>query len=99
YGFAIFVRRTRHLYFALATFAFAEIVYTVLRNWDGFSGGVGAESFVSTPLVLFGHRFRGDGSVFWLLLGVLVVVLLIGTFIARSPVEREAVAGRDNTVV
>ena len=36
---------------------------------------------------------------FWLFLGCLALVLLLGAMIERSPLRREAIAGRDNLLV
>ncbi len=40
-----------------------------------------------------------DKDVFWLFFGALIVVLLLGVMIERSPLRRDAISGRDNLLV
>ena len=51
------------------------------------------------PVLLRLHLRHAVPRVFWLWLGALGVVLLLTIFVARSPLQREAIAGRDQDVV
>jgi branched-chain amino acid transport system permease protein len=94
----LLVRRSQQFYFAIATLAVTSIGTEVFRNWRDFTGPNGNRNGISPPNIL-GHEFLEDSSVFWLFLGVLAGVLLLATFIERSPLRREAMAARDNPTV
>lgn len=92
------VRRAQHFYFAIATLALESIGHTVFKEWTAFTGPNGTTVGVR-PASLGGREFLLEDEVFWLFLGALALVLLLATLIERSPVRREAVAGRDNFLV
>lgn len=91
-------RNTKEFYFAIATLAATQIGMLFFRRATWFTGPNGTVAGVDPPK-LFGHTFLADGEVFWLLLGGLAIVLLIGIFLERSPLRRSAIAVRDNEVV
>jgi len=97
-GVAFVVRRTKELYFAIATLALGQIGQTVFSRWEGFSGSSGQILGVIPPNI-FGKNFTKDGEIFWLFLGVLAAVLLLVALIVRSPFGRDTIAARDNPVV
>jgi branched-chain amino acid transport system permease protein len=92
------VHRSQQLYFAIATLAVTSVGADVFSKWKGFAGSNGTTTGISPPK-LFGHVFLKDKQVFWLFLGCLALVLLLGAMIERSPLRREAIAGRDNLLV
>jgi branched-chain amino acid transport system permease protein len=98
FGVGILVHRSQELYFAIATLAVTSVGADVFSKWKGFAGSNGTTTAIIPPK-LFGHTFLKDKQVFWLFLGCLTIVLLLGALIERSPLRREAIAGRDNLLV
>lgn len=96
--FAVLVRRSNHLYFAIATLGLSEIGVIVFSRWQGLGGIDGTRIGVPKP-ELFGFRFDTTILGFWLALGALVIVLSITALIERSPARREIIAFRDSPVV
>ncbi|MDI2127316.1 branched-chain amino acid ABC transporter permease [Yinghuangia seranimata] len=90
--------RAQHFAFAIGTLAVSQVgvvVFSRTSDFTGVNGQVTGLPYAS----LFGHTFDSDRSVFWLFLGVLTLVLLLGVFLERSPLGREAVAARDGETV
>jgi branched-chain amino acid transport system permease protein len=98
FAVGILVHRSQELYFAIATLAVTSVGADVFSKWKGFAGSNGTTTAIIPPK-LFGHTFLKDKQVFWLFLGCLTIVLLLGALIERSPLRREAIAGRDNLLV
>jgi branched-chain amino acid transport system permease protein len=98
FGVGVLVHRSQQLYFAIATLAVTSVGADVFSKWSGFAGRNGTTTAIIPPK-LFGHTFLKDKQVFWLFLGCLALVLLLGALIERSPLRREAIAGRDNLLV
>jgi ABC-type branched-subunit amino acid transport system ATPase component/ABC-type branched-subunit amino acid transport system permease subunit len=98
-AFALLVRRASHFYFAIATLGLSEIVLEVLRKWTEFSGATGDTTAGIRHISLFGYPLDNPYRIFWVWFGALALVLLITIFLARSPVQREAIATRDQDVV
>jgi branched-chain amino acid transport system permease protein len=97
-GFAVLLRKANDLYFAIATLGFAEIGLLVCRKWESFGGIDGDRIGVPKPS-LFGLKLSQQSDVFWLILAVLVFVLVLGTFVERSPLRRELLAAKQSRVV
>ena len=97
--FAVLLRKAHHFYFAVATLGLAEVLLLVFRRWDRLTGRSSGELTGVRDLSLFGwavdSRFRSS----LVLIAFLGVVLVLAVLIRRSPVERIAVAARDNQVV
>ncbi len=99
-AFGLLVRRAQHLYFAIATLGLAEVLLLVFHRWTGFTGG--GEITNIAPVSLLGWEVSGpdrDQRAFWLLLGMLGLLLVLGNLLERSPVVREATAVRDRPLV
>jgi ABC-type branched-subunit amino acid transport system ATPase component/ABC-type branched-subunit amino acid transport system permease subunit len=99
-AFGLLVRRAEHLYFAIATLGLSEVLLLVFHRWKGFTDG--GEITNISPVSLFGWEVSGpdrDQRAFWLLLGLLGLLLLLGNLLERSPVVREATAARDRPLV
>ncbi len=95
---ALLVRKAQHFYFAIATIAVAEMGRVFFSKAEWFTGMNGTTIGIP-PIRLFGRDFIAEDEVFWVFLGVVAVVLLIAAMIERSPLRRDAVAGRDNGIV
>lgn len=98
-AFALLLRRAHHFYFAVATLGLAEVLLLVFRRFERLTGRSSGELLGVRDLSIGGwavdSRFRSS----LVLLGFLGTVLLLAVLIRRSPLERIAVACRDNPVV
>jgi ABC-type branched-subunit amino acid transport system ATPase component/ABC-type branched-subunit amino acid transport system permease subunit len=99
FGFSLLMRRASHFYFAIGTLGLSEIVLVVLRRWTEFTDSSGDTTVGIRDPSFFGFTFDTPFREFWLWLGALGVVLLLTIFVARSPLQREAIGGRDQGVV
>jgi len=88
------LHRAQLFYFAMATFAVTQMGAVAFAKATGFTGPNGLVTGVSPPVV-FGKKLLEDADVFWLLLGVLALVLVLAALIERSPIHREATAARE----
>lgn len=95
---AWFLRRTSELAFAIGTVAVMEIGHLAFNRTSEFTGQHGDVSGLPYPTV-FGRELSTDQEIFWLFLGVLGVVLLLGVLVERSPLRRTLVAARGNLLV
>lgn len=92
------LRGCNAFYFAVGTFAFAQIGTVVLQHNSSLGGHHGTQIGVAPP-ELFGRVFLTDDEFFWLLLGALALCLVAAALIERSPARRSAVAAQTNPVV
>jgi branched-chain amino acid transport system permease protein len=92
------LRHSTDLAFAIGTVAVLEIGHTLLGRTSEFTGQHGDVTNIPYP-TWFGTQLTTEGQVFWLFLGVLAAVLVLGVMIERSPLRRTLVAGRENTLV
>lgn len=94
----LLLRRAEEFSFAIATLAFGFIAVVVFREWEAFTGPAGEVSGVVTPTVAgipLGTPLRS----YLLVLAVFAVGMLLAALIERSPLQREALANRDNATV
>lgn len=94
----VIARRSQQLYFAIATLAVSSIGTEVFSQWSSFAGPGGSVTGVEGPS-LFGVDLINGNDPLWLFIGVIGGVLLLATFIERSPLRREAIAARSNPTV
>lgn len=107
FGFAWIARKANLFFLAIATLALSEILAEIIKQWEGFSGVIGAEIGNVSPIEIFGWKATAldmdsatkEKHLFWVFLVSLGLVLLIGIWMARSPAKREAVAMRDQPTV
>ncbi len=92
YALGFLVLRLRGTYFSITTLALAEIFRVILRNWTSFSGG--PEGIVLQQIV-FGGQSK---ALYWLNLGVLLVVLLVSVWLENSKFHFALTSIRDNEV-
>ncbi|WP_406286589.1 branched-chain amino acid ABC transporter permease [Embleya sp. NBC_00896] len=90
--------RAQHFAFAIGTLAVSQIGVVVFSRSGTFTGVNGQVHGVPFPTV-FGYTLDTDRDIFWLLLAFVTLALLLGVFIRRSPLGREAVAARDAELV
>lgn len=94
---AVPAMRMKSVYLGLVTLAFAEVANWVMIHWPAVTGGTDGTS-VPTSTVL-GARIAGDHAIFYVNLGVTVLMLLLARFILASPIGRSFVAIRENEIV
>src|SRR5438445_1044196 len=89
--------RLEGLYLALATFSLALAVPQILKyfeHWTGGSQGI----VLSKPSAPFGLRLNPDQWLYFVTLGVLVLLFWLGANLLRGRVGRAIVAIRDNPI-
>ena len=89
--------RLEGLYLALATFSLALAVPQILKyfeHWTGGSQGI----VLSKPNAPFGLRLNPDQWLYFVTLGVLVLLFWLGANLLRGRVGRAIVAIRDNHI-
>ncbi len=97
-GLGWVLRGCDSFYFAVGTFAFAQIGIVVIQRNPSIGGRFGTQTGLAPP-ELFGHVFLTNRQVFWLFVGVLTVCLIAAALIERSPARRSAVAAQTNRQV
>ncbi len=95
--FGIPALRLEGLYLALATFALALAVPQILKHFDGWTGG--SQGIVlSKPAPPFGLGLTPDQWLYFLTLGVLLVLFVLAWNLLRGRTGRAIVAIRDNPI-
>jgi branched-chain amino acid transport system permease protein len=89
--------RLRGHYVSIATLAIGEIVALVILNWEGLTRGPIGVSGIP-PLSLFGLDLGDARSVYWISLGILVVLALLQMRLLSSHLGRTFRAVRDDDV-
>jgi len=95
--FGIPALRLEGLYLALATFALALAVPQILKyfeHWTGGSQGI----VLSKPGAPLGLKLSPDQWLYFLTLGVLILLLVLGANLLRGRTGRAIVAIRDNPI-
>jgi branched-chain amino acid transport system permease protein len=100
--------RLSGLYLAMATFAFAVAMPSLLRKFSGLTGGgQGLRMLEDAPLqitglsgtvTIFGHSMTQNHFLYYLAWGIGLVGFLIAWLLVRSPVGRTFRAVRDSEV-
>jgi branched-chain amino acid transport system permease protein len=90
--------RAQEFYFAIATLAVTEIGTVVFQQGGSFFGPNGTIDNISIPNI-GGHEILSDKGIFRLFLIILALVLFLAAWIERSPLRRNAIAGRQQGLV
>jgi ABC-type branched-subunit amino acid transport system ATPase component/ABC-type branched-subunit amino acid transport system permease subunit len=98
-AFSFLMRRASHFYFAIGTLGLSEIVLIVLRRWTEFTGASGDTTTGIPDISLFGYPLDNPYRIFWVWFGALALALTLTILLARSPVQRETIAMRDQDAV
>ena len=80
----LIVLRIHGVYFAIVTFAVSEVIRLVFVQWKSFFGGAGGILNIPSPNALFGVKFGGIGSFYYLGLVLMLFVLIIVYRLDRS---------------
>jgi branched-chain amino acid transport system permease protein len=94
----LILSRAQDFYFAIGTLAVAQVGAVVLTHTTSFSGADGSTVAIAPPEI-FGFVFQSYLQMFWLSLAVLAIVVLFAILLERSPIRRQAIAGRENAMV
>ena len=106
-AFAYVARKANLFFLAIATLALSFIIEEIIKEWDQLTGQAGGEIGGVHPIQILGWSVSGvnidvsheQQNLFWVVLVSLLIVLLMGIWMARSPVKREAAAMRDQYTV
>jgi branched-chain amino acid transport system permease protein len=99
----LFTIRLGGHYLAIATFAFQEIVYLIIRNWDGVTKGTaGITGIPGPPPIELGGlptiRFDSELAYYYLVLAVLAVAIAFSARLSSSQLGLELMAVRDDEI-
>ena len=99
--FAYFMRRASEFYLAIATLGLSAIFLDIIQHWDAFTGTTAGTTSGIRPITFFGYEINqlNGYRIFWVWLGAFAIVMLIAIWLARSPVQRESIAMRDQSQV
>ncbi len=99
--FAYFMRRASEFYLAIATLGLSSIILEVLRRWTDFTGSAGDTTAGIRPITIFGFEIGSQSGyrIFWVWLAAVAIVMVLAIYMARGPVQREVIAGRDQNLV
>jgi len=86
--------RVKGFYLAISTIAAQLIIIWVIEHWTSVTGGF--NGIVVPPAEIFGVEFISQGSQFYLIMGVVILVIFFAKNLARTRVGRAFVAIRDN---
>ncbi len=89
--------RVQHHYLAFATLGFNVLVFLIMRNEEGLTGGTYGVKNIPRPS-LFGYSLDGALSFFWFTLASTVVLVTLLWWLLRSPWGRAFAALRDNPI-
>jgi len=87
-----FCMRTVRLYFALLSLAFAQLLYVIVYQWVGFTGGSDGIHGVPRPEILASYA-----SYYYFGLAVTILCMVLMWFIVNSPFGWSLRAIRENT--
>ena len=87
-----FCMRTIRLYFALLSLAFAQLLYVIVYQWVGFTGGSDGIHGVPRPEILASYA-----SYYYFGLAVTILCMVLMWFIVNSPFGWSLRAIRENT--
>jgi branched-chain amino acid transport system permease protein len=89
--------RLRGIYFGVATFAFARVIYIVAQNWVGLTRGpMGIPNIPPLAVPVFAATFATETRLHVVLVLVLAATLFLLDRLIRSPIGRAFVAIREN---
>lgn len=89
--------RVQHHYLAFATLGFNILVFLIMRNEEGITGGTFGISNIPRPS-LFGLSLDGGLAFFWFTLAATLIVIGLLWWLLRSPWGRAFAALRDNPI-
>ena len=89
--------RLRGMYFSVATMAFGEIIYQLIKNLESLTGGTKGITKIP-PIEMFGISFKGYRNFYYLMLLGLVAVIVLTHNLKNSRPGRAMLAIRANDI-
>lgn len=86
--------RRRGIYFAMVTLAFAQMIYYIINQWRGVTGG--ENGLQSIPRTLFGLDLGSARTFYYVALPIAALGYLVAYRVVHSPFGHVLVAIRDN---
>ena len=96
------MRRASEFYLAIATLGLSEILLEIMRKWTDFTGSAGDVTAGIKPIdYWFGHEVSqlNQYAQFWVWFIAFAIAMVVAIWLARSPVQRETIAMRDQPQV
>lgn len=87
--------KVRGQYIIMVTMAFSEIVRLVATNWKSLTGGASGITKIPSPS-LFGFSFQSKTAIYYLFLGIALIMILIAWRIRKTKFGRAFIAIRDS---
>jgi ABC-type branched-subunit amino acid transport system ATPase component/ABC-type branched-subunit amino acid transport system permease subunit len=103
--FSYFMRKASEFYLAIATLGLSSIIITIITQWHDFAGTDAGTTSGIRPITIWGFPITSVTSLdnsyraFWVWLAAFAIVMVVAIWIARSPVQRESIAMRDQNQV
>jgi branched-chain amino acid transport system permease protein len=91
----VMLRKARHLYFAVGALAVASLMGLVFSNWEPLAGPDSGAVYGIVPPSIGGREFVSGHEIFWFTLVIMVVVMVLGVLVERSPMRRNALAAKE----
>ena len=89
--------RLKGMYFSVATLAFGEIIYQIIKNWESVTKGT--KGITKIPeITIFGFSFKSYDRFYYLMLLGLVVVIVLTYNLKNSRAGRAMLAIRANDI-
>jgi len=82
--------------FAILTLAFSQVLYALVFLFSKYTGGEDGLQGIPVPTVL-GHQLADAQVWYWVLYGLLIVVLCLALYLRRSPLGKAWLGLRENT--
>jgi len=89
--------RLKGMYFSVATMAFGEIIYQILKNWEPLTGGTKGITKIP-PIEIFGISFKPYNHFYYLMLLGLILVIILSQNLKNSRPGRAMLAIRANDI-
>lgn len=86
--------RVKGFYLAISTIAAQIIIIWIINHWTGVTGGF--DGIRVPPAEIAGLTFLGQGSKFYLIMGITILVIFFVKNLARTRIGRAFIAIRDN---
>lgn len=89
--------RLRGMYFSVATLAFGEVIYQVIRSWESFTNG--SRGILKIPAIeIFGFSFKAYNRFYYLMLAALIIVIVLTHNLKNSRTGRAIMAIKANDI-
>lgn len=89
--------RLRGMYFSVATMAFGEVIYQIIKNWESLTGGT--KGIMKIPAIeIFGFSFKSYDKFYYLMLAGLIIIIVLTHNLKNSRTGRAMLAIKANDI-